>query len=325
MPRPLSLTCTSGRPSTRRRGDAHLAAGRRELDGVVDEVRDRLAHEVLVAADERRAWARRASCAIDFDLGEGLVELEDARRRSPPDRRRSKRLFARAVLHRRNPEEGGDRRSGAWSRWSRASAMAARRSSTVAARVSPRSILARATASGVRRSCAILSPTLFNWSSKSVDLVEHQIDVARDPVDVVAIAHLRQARFEIAAHDVGDRVVDVAPAAAIARRAKNSADREDQQDRRREREGERAQHRLAQSQASRAGSVPAEARRRRAAGGRRKSPNRLGSLESGSGKSPDEMRLAVDRYRRHRRHVAEHQAALRRRTKRHSRAAEDRA
>ena len=41
------------------------------------------------------------------------------------------------------------------------------------------------------------------------DLVEHQIDVARDAVDVVALGEHRQPLLDVALHDVGDRGVDV--------------------------------------------------------------------------------------------------------------------
>ena len=44
------------------------------------------------------------------------------------------------------------------------------------------------------------------------DLVEHEVDAARDAVEVVDFAHHRQALLEVAFHDLGDCGVNVSRA-----------------------------------------------------------------------------------------------------------------
>ena len=69
--------------------------------------------------------------------------------------------------------------------------------------------------------------------------------LARDAVDVVDLAHHRQALLEVAFHDLGDGGVNVAEP-TLGATGKESADDEDEDRRRRQSESERPRHGLAE-------------------------------------------------------------------------------
>ena len=179
----------------------------------------------------------------DVRLGERFVKVENAgANRGKIDLFEG--LFARSVLHRRYSEERGDRHRGAVEviqgvRHGRAQIFNRRLARQAALDLGARH---RERRSEVVRDVVADALQLIE---KPVDLVEHQVDGARDLVDVVAFAGFRQTRAEVAVHDVGDLVVDSRQPSRTAAGEKQ-ADGEDQQDRRRERDGERARNGLAQ-------------------------------------------------------------------------------
>jgi len=134
------------------------------------------------------------------------------------------------------------------------------------------------------------------------DLIEHQVDVARDAVEVVGHADHRQALLEVAFHDLGDGGVDDADAAAGAA-GEEDADRQDQQGRRRQGEGQRARHRLAQVVDLGKALAKDEDRAVDAAHG--DEDRLIGASGPAQGRRGGEMGAAVDANRRQTRRVAE--------------------
>ena len=80
---------------------------------------------------------------------------------------------------------------------------------------------------------------------QALDLVEHQIDGARDLFDVAALRSDRQARVKLAVHDAEDRAVNALEAFRRAA-SEHRADRENEEDGRRQRDRHHPQHGLLQ-------------------------------------------------------------------------------
>ena len=190
----------------------------------------------------------------------------------------------------------------------RAASVASRNCSTPLPLLRARSILARATARGVRKSWAMLSPDALELLDQARDFVQHQIDRARHFVDVAVLIGDRQTRIELAIHDPDDGVVD--PFVTLRRAAgKNRADCEDHQNCR---EGARSPARATAFPAgyrSPTSSARAKARRRSKACVRRRWPAR-GRRSHPAGALPAHMGAAIDRNRGHARHVAEQEGAI---------------
>ena len=129
--------------------------------------------------------------------------------------------------------------------WASAARIAARRDST------PGVLLERALDLGARdhqRRAQVVGDVVadaLQLVEQALDLVEHQIDRARDLVDVVPLVGDRQARAEFAVHDADDRAVNALESLRGAA-GEDRADRQDEKNGRHERDRQRSQHRLLQ-------------------------------------------------------------------------------